>query len=323
MKAIIIKKIILNEIHSASAIELIDNQLFIVGDNSPFLFVLDLEGNIKNKVQIFDIKDTNATTNENVIIIPKKEKPDFEASCVLNINQKKHLFVVGSGSSDKRNLAVLIDLETFEVQKISLKKLYKKFTKHLSLSENAQNDELHNELNIEGLCANDTTVYFFQRGNISGNNFIFSISTYDMVLYLFSEKQAINIKKINKQKVALPSIEGIFSGFSGACFADNQPNNQNDNQPNNQQILWTSSVENTKNTIDDGNVLGSFVGTYNTHNQQVENSIITEIIDQKEMIFTGKVEGICVVDWSDGLKQAIAVTDADGGCSEMLFIEIS
>ncbi len=318
MKAIIKNKIILNEIHSASAIELIDNQLFIIGDNSPFLFVLDLEGNVKNKVQIFDIKDIkdiNVTTNENIIIIPKKEKPDFEASCVLNINQKNHLFVVGSGSSDKRNIAVLIDLETFEVQKIALKNLYAKFVQHLSLSKKAQNNELNNELNIEGLCANETTVYFFQRGNISGNNFIFSISIYDMVLYLFSEKQAINIKQIDKQKVTLPSIEGIFSGFSGACFIDNQNNNQ--------QVLWTSSVENTKNVIDDGNVLGSFVGTYNTHNQQVETSIITEIINQKENVFTGKVEGICVIDWSDDLKQAIAVTDADGGCSEMLFIEIS
>ncbi len=320
MKAIIKNKIILNEIHSASAIELIDNQLFIIGDNSPFLFVLDLEGNVKNKVQIFDIKDTNVANNENIIIIPKKEKPDFEASCVLNINQKKHLFVVGSGSSDKRNLAVLIDLETFEVKKISLKNLYKLFTKFISLSINAQNDEL----NIEGLCANHRAVYFFQRGNISGNNFIFSIFIDDMINYLFSEKQSINIKKINKQKVALPSIEGIFSGFSGAYFADNQGNNW---QNTIQQILWTSSVENTKNAIDDGKVLGSFVGTYNIHNQQVENSIITEIINQKETIkediFTGKVEGICATYWADDLKQAIAVTDADGGCSEMLFIEIS
>ncbi len=311
MKAIIKNKIILNEIYSASAIELIDNELFIIGDNSPFLFVLDLEGNIKNKVQIFDIKDTNVTTNENIIIIPKKEKPDFEASCVLNINQKKHLFVVGSGSSDKRDIAVLIDLGTFEVQKISIKNLYKKITKLISLSENAQNDEL----NIEGLCANETTVYFFQRGNINGNNFIFSISIDDMVSYLFSKKETIKIKKIDKQKVDLPSIENIFSGFSDACFTDNQ----NDNQ----QILWTSSVENTTNTIDDGKVLGSFVGTYNIHNQQVENSIITEMINQKETVFIGKVEGICVTNWSDDLKRAIAVTDADGGCSEMLFIEIS
>ena len=316
MKAIIKNKIILNEIHSASAIELIDNQLFIIGDNSPFLFVLDLEGNIKNKVRIFDIKDANVTTNENVIIIPKKEKPDFEASCVLNINQKKYLFVVGSGSSDKRNLAVLIDLETFEVKKIALKNLYKLFAKFIFLSINAQNDEL----NIEGLCANYKNVYFFQRGNVNGNNFVFSIVISDMITYLFSEKQTINIKKINKQRVALPSIEGIFSGFSGACFADNQGNNW---QNTIQKILWTSSVENTKNAIDDGGVLGSFLGTYNLYNQQVESSIITEIINQKETIFTGKVEGICATYWSDDLKQAIAVTDADGGCSEMLFIEIS
>ena len=325
MKAIIKNKIILKEIYSASAIELIDNELFIIGDNSPFLFVLDLEGNIKNKVKIFDIEE-NSIQN---IIIPKKEKPDFEASCVLNINEKNYLFVVGSGSSEKRNLAVLIDLKTFEVKKISLKKLYECFIKLASLNLDPQNCEL----NIEGLCANDTNIYFFQRGNINGNNFIFSLFLYDMIEYLSSEEQTINISKINKQKVDLPSIEGIFSGFSGASFTDNE------------QILWTSSVENTKNAIDDGNVLGSFLGTYNIHNQQVESTIITEIInknsdknsnennngnnneisDKKETIFVGKVEGICALDWSEdsAKKQVIAVTDADGGCSEMIFIEIS
>ena len=321
MKAIIKNKIILKEIYSASAVELIDNQLFIIGDNSPFLFVLDLEGNIKNKVQIFDIEEDS---NESITIIPKKEKPDFEASCVLNINQKKYLFVVGSGSSEKRNLAVLIDLETFEVKKISLKNLYKLFAKFISLSINAQNDAL----NIEGLCANHRAVYFFQRGNINGNNFIFSIFIDDMINYLFSEKQTINIKKINKQRVALPSIKGIFSGFSGACFADNQGNNW---QNTIQQILWTSSVENTKNAIDDGSVLGSFLGTYNLHNQQIDSAIIENNTENntsnnsENSVFLGKVEGICVVDWSNDLfpKQVIAVTDADGGCSEMLFIEIS
>lgn len=317
MKAIIKNRHILNEIHSASAIELIDNQLFVIGDNSPFLFVLDLEGNVKNKIRIFGIKgnsNENPTPNfnEEVLIIPKKDKPDFEASCVLNIKeknyQKKYLFVVGSGSSEKRNLAVLIDLETFEVKNFSLKKLYECFIKLASLNLDPQNCEL----NLEGLCANDTNIYFFQRGNINGNNFIFSLLLDDMIEYLLSEQQNINITKINKQKVDLPSIEGLFSGFSGAGFVDNE------------NILWTSSVENTKNAIDDGNVLGSFLGTYNIHNQQVESAIITEIINEKENVFIGKVEGICAIHWSKdkAKKQVIAVTDADGGCSEMLFIEI-
>ena len=318
MKAIIKNKLILNEIYSASAIELIDNELFIIGDNSPFLFILDLEGNIKNKIKIFDIEIAD---NQDIAIIPKKEKPDFEASCVLKIKDKNYLFVVGSGSSEKRNIAILVDLATFEVKNISLKKLYQLFIKLIKLTvlgANTQNDDLNSTLNIEGLCANETNVYFFQRGNISGDNFIFSILIADMASYLLSAKQTINIFKINRQKVTLPSINGIFSGFSGACFAGTPPISKHD-----RTILWTSSVEDTKNAIDDGSVLGSFLGTYDLDNHQIKSIIIENPVTDE--IFMGKVEGVCVVDWSNDLspKHVIAVTDADGGCSEMLFIEIS
>ena len=136
--------------------------------------------------------------------------------------------------------------------------------------------------------------------------------------YLLSAKQTINIFKINRQKVTLPSINGIFSGFSGACFASTPPISKHD-----RTILWTSSVEDTKNAIDDGSVLGSFLGTYDLDNHQIKSIIIENPVTDE--IFMGKVEGVCVVDWSNDLspKHVIAVTDADGGCSEMLFIEIS
>ncbi len=280
MKAIIKKKIILKEIYSASSVELVDNELFIIGDNSPFLFVLDLEGNIKNKVKIFDFdihSETNFSEKDNIVVIPKKDKPDFEASCTLNINSINYLFVVGSGSSEKRNLAILIDLKTFEVKQISLKKLYQLFEKHIKLTVLGTNTQ-DLELNIEGLCANETTVYFFQRGNISGN-FIFSIAMSHMISYLFSAKQSINILKIKRQKVDLPSIDTVFSGFSGACFASTPPISKH-----NRQILWTSSVENTKNSIDDGKVLGSFLGIYHLDNQKVESMIIENVVENSNEI---------------------------------------
>ena len=66
----------------------IDNIIYIVGDDSPFLYCLNFDFNIINKIELF--KTAHFKTGR----IPKKLKYDFECITKLEIKDKKYLLIV-------------------------------------------------------------------------------------------------------------------------------------------------------------------------------------------------------------------------------------
>ena len=71
MKATILKKAPLPGIHSASGVEVLGDRIYIVGDDSAHLYVLDLDWQPVGTIRLFDSPVPNDEP------IPKAQKPDL------------------------------------------------------------------------------------------------------------------------------------------------------------------------------------------------------------------------------------------------------
>ena len=131
-------------ISCASGLVYRGNSLFIISDNSSFLYEYHL---LEKELTIIKLY---VDSQEN---IPKKDKYDFE-SIALKGN-KLHLF--GSGSTSKREKGITYNLKTKTIEEKDLSKLYKNIKQTNSISDE--------DLNIEGALFHNEKWHLFQRGN--------------------------------------------------------------------------------------------------------------------------------------------------------------
>jgi hypothetical protein len=291
----IIKKYFLPDVPSASGVEVVRDRIYIVGDDSSWLYILNTQAKLTDKVALFASPDLINGR------IPKISKPDFEALTVVEMYGHPKLITVGSGSkSPERDKGYLIDLQTYTALPIHLTPIYD----HL---RGIQEVIGAGKLNIEGLAANHEQIVFVQRGNISGNNVLISYPAGELYMYLTQQSDLLPIPLI--QSFRLPTLSDLQSGFSGITFI-----------PGSSRLLFTASVENTVNEIDDGEILGSYIGLIDLHDPAAMRSTL---IDFEGTPYLGKVESIAVQGIeATGIIQAVAVTDSDRGGSELLFMQI-
>ncbi len=179
-------------IGSASGLIYKDNTLFIIGDNSGFLYEYSIPSQTLQQHQI----NENATTN-----IVKSEKPDFEAIA----HYGDTLYVFGSGSTQKRNKMVEINTIEKEIKTNDLTDLYSVMQ---SFGEIKPED-----FNIEGAIYTGNEWYIFNRGNgKSGRNTVFTIQGENLV----------NEFNIISNNYKLPKIKGVRSSFTDAVKVDDK-----------------------------------------------------------------------------------------------------
>jgi hypothetical protein len=293
MKATVQKRIALEKIPSASGIEYMNHNFFIIGDNSPWLFELDANFQLNRQYEIFS---TNDLENN---VIPKPKKHDFEAMTSIKWSGDSALFLFGSGSkSPERNSGLLIRFNLqFNAVNYDLTNLYTQIKEKAKLKDE--------ELNLEAAALLNETIYLFNRGE----NKLISIKQRDLEEYLTGANSSIKIKVTT---IDLPEINGIKAGFSGAT-AD----------PKNNRLVFTASVENTDNWINDGAVLGSFIGYIEIEklhpHYKPKNCLITE----KENTLEIKVESIELLSSDKKEFKCVVVTDSDGGSSELLQLDVT
>jgi hypothetical protein len=131
-------------IGSASGLVYQDEKLYLISDNSTFLYEYSIPTEKLNKIALVE----NAQDN-----IAKKDKPDFEAIALKG----NDLVLLGSGSTQNRNKVLKYDMNSKKIQVRDFGKMYEKIKSQLNITAD--------ELNIEGLIINAETLYFFQRGN--------------------------------------------------------------------------------------------------------------------------------------------------------------
>ncbi|MBC7921547.1 MAG: hypothetical protein H7Z75_10730 [Ferruginibacter sp.] len=155
---------------------------------------------------------------------------------------------------------------------------------------------------IESIC-------FLQRGNVTGNN---AVIRYDLNAFLACLRQpTIPPPEPRVDRYVLPTLGNLRAGFSGATFL-----------PGTSALLFTASVEDTADEINDGPAMGSLVGLLDAADPG--RTPVCAFIEEDGRPYAGKVESIAVAGgWNRGALLAVAVTDSDGGESEILEIRIT
>ena len=176
-------------IGSASGIVFANQSLYIISDNSGFLYQYDLKEDTLLKHQLTENPSEN---------IPKKQKPDFEAITLKG--NDLHLF--GSGSTQNRNKNSVFNIKTQKVQENDFSETYQNIKNTIPISDD--------ELNIEGALFYNEKLYLFQRGNgATAKNGIIIIND--------------NIKRHTELvEVRLPKIKHVEATFTDAILVDNK-----------------------------------------------------------------------------------------------------
>ncbi|MDO1448902.1 hypothetical protein Q0590_21670 [Rhodocytophaga aerolata] len=294
MKVYIRRKYFLSDVPSASGVEVIDKSIYIIGDDSSWLYVLNEQAQLLNKIALFN---SPATLKGR---IAKQNKPDFEALTCIEVDGKKRLLAVGSGSkSPERDNGYLLDLSTNTVLHLPLTGMYNQLRELPEVVSTGK-------LNIEGIAANPEHIVFIQRGNITGKNVLISYPAEGLYEYLLQKSAYLPAPVI--QSFALPRLTGVQAGFSGITFI-----------PGTSTLFFTASVENTLNEIDDGEIAGSYIGLIDLSNHTLKSSLV----EYEGATYLGKIESIAVLGQvNSGQIDVVAVTDSDQGGSELLFLQI-
>jgi hypothetical protein len=180
-------------IGSASGLIYQDNSLFVISDNSGYLYEYNIDNSDLKKHEII----ANPTEN-----IAKNLKPDFES--ITNHNDT--LYIFGSGSTDQRNKMVEFDLKS--KTKIATNNL----TDFYAVMQNFSGIKPE-DFNLEGAIFDGENWYLFNRGNGKTNeNAIFTIHAKS----LGEEFSLISVD------YKLPKIKGVRSSFTDAILVDDK-----------------------------------------------------------------------------------------------------
>lgn len=180
-------------IGSASGLIYKDNHLFVIGDNSGYLYEYKMEQKELKRHPLIENPSEN---------IPKKEKPDFEA--IAEYGGK--LYIFGSGSTEKRNKMVQIDAKTKQI--IATNDVSDLYLAMQSFAELPEND-----LNIEGAVYNGAEWFLFNRGNgAKGKNIVFTVQGKNLT-------EEFNLITTDFE---LPKIKGIPSSFTDAVLVNDK-----------------------------------------------------------------------------------------------------
>ncbi|MGK4569122.1 DUF6929 family protein [Flavobacterium sp. 3HN19-14] len=218
-------------IGSASGLFYKDNSLFLISDSSNFLYEYHIAEKELHKIRLFPESAEN---------IAKSEKPDFESITVKG----NSLYILGSGSTEKRNQLLGYDLNTKNLSVKDLQGLYAYLKEKSGISAE--------DFNIEGAFFYSNALYLMQRGNGTlSKNGIFVVD---------DEKDEVPFFPIT-----LPKIKDTEATFTDATII-------------NDKIYFLAAAENTTSTYLDGEVLGSYFGVIDAKTMTLQ---LTEMISDK------------------------------------------
>lgn len=288
MELKVTNQLILTGVPSASGIEILGEHIYLIGDNTPWLFKLNNDYTIVDKHTIYSLSDLENDT------IKKSVKPDFEAMTFIEQGDIRPLYIFGSGSkSPYRDVLVKINTDSDgSYTHVSLQLFYSKLKLACGFTDA--------ELNIEAAIYAKESIYVFNRGK---NTIIqFSLTEFEAFI-----DEKITEMNFNIFAIELPKINEVVAGFSGATY-----------WPEQQKIIFTASVENTSNWIDDGDMLGSFVGILDLNDLQ--NNVKPEClpVQKKGKNLPVKIESVAIQSAKNNKLQVLMVVDSDGAASELI-----
>ena len=284
-------------IPSASAIELAGENLIIFGDDARSLYVLNRARQLAQVVPLPGISPGQGR-------LPKHEKPDIESAFAYSSAGETHVIAFGSGSSGTARdggLHVRIDaLRTIRIDELALGALYNNLRQAPEIGPRGV-------LNIEGAAITDDHAILAHAQAGSSGNYLIRFERAAFINWLGNNTPppAAEFFPVN-----LVSVSGVEAGLTGLAFS-----------PVHRRLFFTAAVEDRNDPVQDGAVLGSFVGSFSWPAQQqpaLENCEAPENLPA-----TRKLESICLLHENPGGVQALAVADDDMGSSQLADLSIS
>ncbi|WP_444925076.1 DUF6929 family protein [Microbulbifer sp. DLAB2-AF] len=279
----------LNALPSASAQLWIRDRLYVVGDDSPYLFTLNSDFSPQLKQLVFETSEVRDGR------IKSKFKPDLEAMDMFTISGQNHLIALGSGTQPNlREKAMLLSIDDNNVEWRDIGPLYRHLHTIAKLTKTQK-------INIEGLAHDSSHVYLFNRGS-HGPNLIFSFSYQEFIAYLVGDSTAI--PSVNVQTVLLPKLDGHLATLSGADY-----------DPTSRNMFITASVDAHREGI-----LGSFViavpiGKLSTSNK-LDLTSAAYLVTVNGQVLNSKIESIAIQSSKNGQVGGFLAADNDDGTSQ-------
>lgn len=280
---------------SGSGLAISGATIWVAGDDSPYLFQLSSTYQVVEKQLM--LPHFSGTDR-----IPKSSKPDFESMVEASWQGRSSLLIFGSGSKtpERDSLLVVPLAQPAQAQRFSLTQLYEAICQKEGIGRA--------DLNIEGAVLSGETLWLLNRGR----NTVITMPLPHFIETILENKPAARLQ-LSIHPFTLPQIRGKQARFSGAC-----------NVPGTKQVLLTATVEDTENWIDDGEILGSFVGLLDG------NSLAQGVPLQHWLVSNAageaareKLESIDVVEQSGKMLKLLAITDNDDGSSRLLELSLS
>ena len=267
---------------SASGIEYLNKQFFVIGDDANNLLILDSNLNPVDSIALYAYPAKR---------IPKPLKADLESILVTN---DKKILLLGSGSlSPNRNTGWLIDPVTKTKDSIRLDLFYDR------LKESGLR-----ELNIEGACAVPGYIVLSNRGNKSypKNHLIITRA-------MFWKEQAHC--PITVIPVGGNSDSSVFKGISGLAYSRKTD-----------RLIITVSTEDTRSAVEDGAIGKSYLWIVNDFSSKKNWKAINpnQVIDLDAMDakFRGqKIESVCITGETRQFLHLVLAADNDDGSSSI------
>ena len=206
---------VLKGVPSASGISIYNDSIFVIGDNSPWIFQLNQHMELSKKIPL---EKRNYSTDT---LYSKSEKPDYEAFEAIKTEMGNKFYLLGSGSkSPHRDVLLIFDYNSKNsIKTYSLEKFYSNIKSSREIDGHF--------LNIEALAIEGDKMFLFNRGK----NLMLQYSLKEFTEYAVLGK---GFPKAKIYEIELPKINGIEAGFSGATAI-----------PNQHKIIFTASIENT------------------------------------------------------------------------------
>ena len=278
---------------SASGIELIGPVAYVIGDDAPFVYLLDaVTLAVLAQVRLFQSPEFGTGR------LPKSTKPDLEALTALTWpNGQAGVLAMGSGSTPARETGWFVPVAGGAPTPVRLAPLYALLRAWLAPGA---------VLNLEAAATSATEMLLFQRtvGPTAGA-LLFRLPLAATLRFLAGQAPAPAVAR--PQLFLVPVIDGRPAGFSGATFVDDR-------------LFVTASVEDTADAVLDGPVLGSFVGILNI---EQKTGTFARLAWADGRAYRGKVEGLALRrQLAAGHFELLLVTDDDAGGSTALVAEV-
>lgn len=283
--------VVRNNIPSGSGVVVNPNDsLVFVGDDATKLFIADIANLQVNEIAIKSIPARGYRE-------PKSTKHDFESASRINIAGQPVMFAFGSGSqSPSRDTVLYVNARNYGDQSsFSLSAFYDSLRRQTNTPSSAWN--------IEGSTMTRNKLFLANRGN----NMLMRFAADSFMAYVLAGMPMP--KAEDWHEVKLPLLQGKQARLSGLATI------------NDSLLLFCASVEDTKDWVSDGPVLGSLIGVYSLTARSVRKYYLLKSRDGT--VLKEKIESVDRLPGRPGKPaELVAIADNDNGSTKIFRIRL-